>query len=301
MKRNQLVAFRGGAVTPAYFFKRQKAAIALGRYAWNNRAAILRMGRRFAKRWITRRKNMATHKRYMNRFKRVSATDSSNIRHESFERGTAGASATLERKTLAITEINMNRPPTTNNALGAAPAMNFTLSGFKLCAWVQNAGSKAIEYHWAIIQTKDPGETVENIRNEFFSDPGGAFQNYREFIEFSTDPAWDIRNLCQGINRRNVNIITHQKFKLAPDSNPVVGGVGVNENFSNIRKIERYIKVNKRLAYLNSGGTSLERPFFLCTWYEVIDDLGGGYNTNYATVYHNWHTVGITRGVARCC
>jgi len=228
-------------------------------------------------------------KKRMNRRRRVHGASSKMITHESFERGSPTTYQALERKTLAVTEINMNLPPNTNDTLGAAPGMNFSLSGFKICGFVYNYGIHCVEYHWAIIQAKDPDEDVASIRQHFFSDHGATTRTSRSFIEFATDPGYDVRNLCQGLYSQNVNIITHQKMRLAPSGGSTSG---INDNFSNLKKIEKFIKVDKRLAYLSTTGTTLEKPFYLCTWYEVMD---GPIATSYNAVQHNWHTIGFTR------
>lgn len=208
------------------------------------------------------------------RRQRISGTPLSSIRHEDYFIGTSSTMQSLERKTLLIEPIRFNRPPADNDTIGGAPGMTYRLTGFRLCAHFQNPNAGVpMEVHWALIQAKTMDQTSADMKAQFFTDPGNTGSRARAFVDFASSPVHDYRNLCHGLNKREFNVITHQKFTLANrqrNSGDVNAG-----RLSNFKKVDRWIKVNKNFSYTTTVSNDIERPIFFCCWTECADEPTG--------------------------
>ncbi|QUS52605.1 capsid protein [Mute swan feces associated circular virus 8] len=200
---------------------------------------------------------------------RIKSSPLSGIQYQTWEWGTPTSNAngfeTIERKTLALRQIEMCRPPNTNETIGAAPGMTFKLSGIKVCAQFVNTGGDPVELHWAIVQSKDPGETAANITDQFFSDPNASTTRTRAFVNFTTNADYDNRNLCQGINTRNVNVLTHKRMVLSPQND---GTFKTIDNQPYTKKVHKYFPMGKRFSFETTVASNVERPMWIAIWHE---------------------------------
>lgn len=173
----------------------------------------------------------------------------------------------LQRKVCYIREIKPCLPPNQNFTIGAAPAMTYQLSGLKVCGFFQNRtfNGEPVELHWAIIQPQDTDETVDNIKQTFFSDQNASTTRVRAFEESTTNPDWNAKNLCQGINNRNVRVLCHKRFTLG--SRYVAGNQQTTRRW--YKKVNKYYNFKgKKFSYRSTTSTGAERPLYMCVWWE---------------------------------
>lgn len=254
---------------PRYLGKRRRVARRLS-HAYNvykGRRSVTATDVRRAARLI--QKGYRAYKR--TKSNRIVGTPLSGVRHRQEMVGSKSTFQSLERKTLDLNEMKFNLPPNTNDTLGSAPGMTYSLAGFRMCMTFRNDGTLPIEVHWAICQLKDTGDSIVGTKDEWFSDPGGSSIRYRGFEDYTTDPTYDNRILCQGINTRNLNVLTHQKFVLMGNQNQ--SGTGPNAQYgATWKKIDRYWNMKgKKFAYLSTTSTGVERPMFLAVWHDRVD------------------------------
>lgn len=219
--------------------------------------------------------------RYASKFKqarkkarRVAGAQNRSPRVQHWIDGTSGGfqgEVGIDRKVLFNETILFARAPgSTNDDFGTAQANRIYVKGIKLCMMLRNSAPEhMLQVHWAIIQEKRQCNVPDQIETEFFTDPTDLSSRYRDFVPVGTNPAWEPRNLCQGINPSRFNIITHQSLKLDKANN----GVSPHQV-----KIDKYMKIGKTFQYERSTSLQVERPLIFCIWYERLSSVTGSTN-----------------------
>lgn len=151
------------------------------------------------------------------------------------------------------------------------------ISGFRLRMTFHNRTLIPQTCNVAIVSPKDPfpDENIPTLNTfnaaEFFSNLGEPNRtglnanNLLNSLEWGQLP----------INTDKHAVIWHTRFKL--------GVQGTGENFSsgelkNYRYLSRYVKVGKKVAYVNSGGAACEAPMYLLVWTAPFNEQAGPVN-----------------------
>lgn len=184
----------------------------------------------------------------------------------------------LTRKRLYMGEIKFCDPPDTNDSLRAAPAMSFTVSGFKLCATFRNVSPNPLHVHMAILQPKETDFNLLELKKDFFSD-GTSASRYVDFVDRGANAIWDRRQDCRNINNRKWTVVEHKRMIL---NEPRQLG-GVAGTFQDERKfgtnyfhMDKWIKLNKQFEFKTESSTSLTKPLFIAIWHETMFVVPGG-------------------------
>lgn len=180
----------------------------------------------------------------------------------------------VTRKELWAAEIKFARVNQTARQLGELVGQKIKLRGLKICLsghslTTPDPGGTGprndLVVHFAIIQKKSfPDDNP--IFTDFFSDPGGGqlgVRRSRDFPSATTDPSWDPKVNCDGINPRRFNVITHKKFKVYANNESRGGGMNLEHvNF------DKYYIINKTFTYEDAESDAVDRPMYMCVWYE---------------------------------
>ena len=185
----------------------------------------------------------------------------------------------IPRKTLYSADIKFARIDEATRKIGEVVGQRIYLKGVKVCLNAKNIappGTTNDNYilHFALIQPKGP-EANRPLAERFFVQPGGGFtgneRNF-DFPDVQNDPSWDPRVNCNGINPTRFNIITHKKFNIYA----LNAGGPVRDSHVNM---ERYYAVNKYFNYNSPTNDDVDRPIYICIWYENMVDAGATADT----------------------
>lgn len=142
------------------------------------------------------------------------------------------------------------------------------LSGIKVCHQFNSrftTGFDNVEMHWALCQQKQEGVLDQAyIRSEFFKDNSiqGAADQVRSFIDAAAGTNYDFRYQCLPINTGRFNVLTHKRRIICPNnSNTQATG-------RNVWKINKYFKINKKIAFNDMADEVGKCPWFVVYWYQ---------------------------------
>lgn len=232
--------------------------MALGKFAWRNRAAIKRTAQRFIK-----------------KRKRSTAKRSFGSRKKSKFRASIlpGPSAytNTDVKTLAFDVID-----SPGQGLGTTERLQeqIYLKGIKICLNIINRAPHPLEVHFALVQLPSSNTAFgDNIKQAFFRADSIGDAVTMDFVDQSTEPFWDIRYLCNALNRDNKRIITHRKWILGEATTDPAQR---DEHFTYYRKMEKYFPIKRVQQFRDGNDNVAERPYAWCMWAMPINDTDYG-------------------------
>ena len=179
-------------------------------------------------------------------------------------------------------DVRVIAMPVKSDVIGTREALQMKLHGIKLCETYYNTRENnlgaTVELHWALCQLKAPLEEFdesnasnqeaiikEYISGAFFRDntkdltTTGSLGRSAPFVDAPLLYPFDY--LCRPLNKDRFNIITHKRFDLPPRSPE---SLAMKTWF---RKVERYFKINKMVAFRNERDRFGKCPIFVCTWH----------------------------------
>lgn len=242
-------------------------------------------------------------KSIINRRKRIAGTAFKSPRLQQFYQlgGTTGPEDIvndLPRKTLWSARIRFNRmEDQTVKRLGEITGFRVHVKGMKVCLTVDTQGTAPtpeddITFHFAILQRKQDDEGIAITGSNFFSNPGGGTTGNEQdfdFVPASTDPIWDARYNCNGINPTRFNVVTHKRLNVLHRN---------NDSTTNKKHLNQYIKINKTFQYENKDDQYVRRPLYAVCWYERQMPSAGGADGNIVLARFSLNTTTYFRSIS---
>jgi len=240
--------------------KYARVGMALGNFAWRNRKAIARRGISISRGIYKKIKASKYGKRIQAApSRRSNESDTVNQVLASF------GHRQLQYQALA------NFPPAdsiNNDGRRNKNVMFFT--GAKVCyifrhriKWAD--GGRPMQLHFAIVQLKTKGAGVANLRGGFFVDKSQLVGKETDFVDALPSQVYDARYNCCGLNKANMNIITHIKRIIHPPPDPTTGGLAML-NTKYICKIDKYYSFRKRLEFNSMNALQPEHAIACVYW-----------------------------------
>lgn len=243
-----------------------RAAMAAGRFAYQNRFHIAR-----AARGIRLRGNI----------KRRKARQSKIAKRMEPNKKITGKSADSlgSWDSIAMRRLVMFCVPFKAQGTGVGERNNIFLflKGIDFCFnfSIDLAGSNAfptrdLEVHWAVIQSKctidgaDPNVEFEGyIKNDFFRDNRNETERESPFVDAVAASPFEFKYNCLPLNTDRFNVLTHKRRVIVP---------GTNEGIASGRnkwKIHKYMKINKRIAFDSPTSIYPKNPIAVVWWYQT--------------------------------
>lgn len=169
----------------------------------------------------------------------------------------------LQCKTLVFGYFNT---PATGTGGANRLTDQILVKGINFCLNIHTIATFPVLVHFAVLQL--PSDTLTNaeIQDGFFRSDNLGTTSQESFVDFTTSASWDIRQDCYKINPDNKKVLTHYKMLL--DQRYAAGtttnvGQGTTKN---LKKVERYLKVNRVAKFANDAATTPEKPWIWCIW-----------------------------------
>jgi len=140
--------------------------------------------------------------------------------------------------------------------------------------------------HFAIIQDKDNNNTDLDRRQNFFRDTTSITSRAHAFNDWTTGAAYDYRMGMNPINSDHYNVITHKKMRLDNEQSPNTR----HPMYGNSRQTKKYYPIKRRIAFDNVTDTTNWKPFYICFWWQFIDESDYTPNTQQTGVYYTYKT-----------
>lgn len=143
------------------------------------------------------------------------------------------------------------------------------VKGIRICVRLHNEGSRSLEYHWALIQSKtvsngSPLDGIDAANDAFWtSNKQGDVDKFADFDEDTPKTNWSAYLSCGRISTSKYRVITHKKVVVAGE--PIFSGTGFRGN-SHLYIAEKYIKMNKRVLFNAITDVSGRFPVYFVDW-----------------------------------
>lgn len=251
-------AIRKGVTLTVPQYKRAKTAMALGQFAWRNRAAIMKTGARM-KRFYRAKRDAQT---YLGRRMEKPEKRGVGVIEERTVLGNAFAYRQFNSENLTLFPDNVI-------SRDGRRMKNFVnLTGIKYCfhfrSTVGYPSHKPVHIHFAIVQIKNEGDRVNpsNLKTDFFSDRTQLNLRTSDFVDAINGDPFDLKYECAAMNRDKMHILTHTKKTLWPLQTNVteMGNTGVATKF------EKYMHLKKRLDFNQMDDVIPEHPIYAIWW-----------------------------------
>jgi len=248
--------------------KRARMAYSAGRYLYKNRRTVIRaaktIGRAYKK----------------SRSRRIEGAQAQQVVLQSFIAGDKAEEVNVVRKNLWVEELKFAN--NINTGVNGAPNLTFSVKGFKLCYMLRNISDIPIHVHMAIVQRKSAEDTNYMGVNMFRSTDNNTDRT-ANFIDRSTEPAWDVVQDCQNLNTDRFNVLTHMRIKLNAGEEPY----NRQQTGTSWIKKDKYFPLSgKKFAFETDSATLVSKPLTLLVWMETIFPSSGAdnFNMNISTV-----------------
>lgn len=262
------------------------------RFAYSNRAAIVEGAKT-----IIRGANYVSRARQAKRQKKEPRVFSSVPKASTFQNFVPGTNTfiNINQKSLYSDRLSF---PATGTTVGSRIGSQIYLKGINLCAsfYSAKALAKPVEFHIAVCQLGNDTSVSAEWRLQFFRAQGPS-GNTLDFEEWTNNPAWDIRYLCNPLNPDNKKVLLHRKFLIDNYSNPAGGAVSYPQGMSRLyHRVEKYIPINTTMQFGDNATQIPEKPIVVFVWAltQRPDDHNavsavtvGHFNYNTRLVYKN--------------
>lgn len=238
-----------------------RAGIALGKFAYQNRA------------YITKAYNaMRARRKSKSKFAKRSMKQK---RTNPFVTSYTPSAQTLQdmtQKTFYSGAINY---PAQGLGTTDRRGEQIFVSGVNICLHVRSTVDYPQILHFALIQLPSDQLTQQQFRDQFFRADGPSSSITLDFVNQSIDPNWDLRYDCNKINPDNKAIITHRrwlldkKFVTNPSGEPSVQPFGQGQSMWAV-KMDKYFAI-KRPVKFSGTGVIPEKPLYWCMWIMALE------------------------------
>ena len=231
--------------------------------------------------------------------KRLHGTPKRAITQRDYTIGSALTYATIGRKTLVASEITHNQGVNASNLRGIA-TKKFYLSGMKMCMKYRSNSNFSVRVHYAIVQNKedlfDDTSILDSVNTKWFASKANTDERFIDYVNASTDTAWNNNYDCLPINNRRWNILFHKRFTLGPRD----GSAADNQNLNNWKVVDKWIPVKKVFEFRDPDAASttdrarIRKPLYFVTWYDFTEDnRGTGGDVVRANVFFDSYTRAV--------
>lgn len=254
--------------------KRIKFAKSIGSFAWNNRASIYQMARKFAKRRPIRRRYGRRKPSAASRLRRNGVGASRRKVHMKRCETGADINQTLNENTPYVWDLtDIPEGPFINNR----EKKHANISGIKCCMHFQNSGATTKYVNIAYV-TRKSGQDNANFQGYVSGSGEGLTEIFDFYRSVGTERATDFGNAsldflerhCRPINSDKFVVLRHQRFQLA-------GTGGVNNFHNNYKTIQKWLPVKRQVHYDGDGGDTEENlKIYMLIWYTIQGAGAGG-------------------------
>lgn len=166
-------------------------------------------------------------------------------------------------QTLYMSEIVM---PEMETQVAGRRSSYIYLKGIKLTLHLLNSINMSCRIHVAIVQDRDNNNSDLDRRQNFFRDTTSATARAHPFNDWVSGNLYDYRMNFHPINSDHYNVITHE-----------VHGLDGKTEATNqtqrpfYKQKKKYYKINRRIAFDNVTDIVNWRPFYVCLWWQPVD------------------------------
>lgn len=145
------------------------------------------------------------------------------------------------------------------------------IKGFKICGRIINPNPYPAEFHWAVVQDKEPNQV--DLKTRLFRSTANTANRYLTPVDFATTPGWNIQYLCNSINSNRFNVITHKKHTIGGQGTyPLSASQNALGQSYWMKRIDEYIPIKRSVSYQDSSATTAIEPWYLVWWWLPPDD-----------------------------
>lgn len=245
--------------------KRARLAYSVARTAMAYGPKAYRAARTIGRAWRRGRRRAIYRKR---RGKSYRARTAPSAKTMARQKMSLSNGFTVPRRTMLITPLVFQRSDL-ENIIGARDGIHAVFKGVKICEQfncINFTNQNPIEVHWALVQLKAPlgaNETLQSyITKDFFRDTRSDTRRTSDFVDATVSSPYEFGYSCFPINPTRLNVISHKRRVLNPPSGQAYSV------HSWKWKIEKYIKIGKRLVFTDMGDTLGKLPFCTLIWWQ---------------------------------
>ena len=144
------------------------------------------------------------------------------------------------------------------------------VNGMRVCIRFQNESQVALEYHWCLMQQREPSDGAPNtgpgaFNDRFFRDNRpGEIDVMRDFNDPDPATTWSSQLSCGRINSSNFRVMCHKKTLVAPGV--LTNAYGDFKGLGHFYHYEKYIKMHKKLLFNAITDVTGRYPVYFVDW-----------------------------------